>query len=68
MPRGKPLTFQIGSGNVIQGWSIGIAGMRADGRRNLLIPPHLGYGAAGSPPDIPPNAPLIFEVHLLGIQ
>jgi len=68
MPRGKPLSFVLGSRSIIQGWNIGIQGMRVGGRRNLLIPPHLGYGAKGSPPDIPPNAPLIFEIHLMSAK
>ena len=65
---GKPFDFTIGNGEVIKGWEEGVAGMRVGGKRELRIPPGLGYGADGSPPDIPPNATLIFDVQLLGLQ
>jgi len=65
LPKGRPLVFKFGSTEVIQGFNVGMNGMKPGGRRNLLIPSHLGYGSKGSPPEIPPNAPLIFEVHLL---
>jgi FKBP-type peptidyl-prolyl cis-trans isomerase FkpA len=65
---GRPFDFTIGNGEVIPGWEEGIAGMRVGGKRQLRIPPKLGYGAEGSPPDIPPNATLIFDVQLLGVQ
>src|SRR5208282_1548110 len=65
---GKPFDFTIGNGEVIKGWEEGVAGMRVGGKRQLRIPPDLGYGAEGSPPDIPPNATLIFDVQLLGVQ
>jgi FKBP-type peptidyl-prolyl cis-trans isomerase len=65
---GRPFDFTIGNGEVIQGWEEGIAGMRVGGKRQLRIPPALAYGADGSPPDIPPNATLIFDVQLLGVQ
>ena len=64
--RGQPFTFDIG-GRVIQGWNEGVAGMRVGGQRRLIIPPNLGYGRAGAPPQIPPNAELIFDVELLRI-
>jgi peptidylprolyl isomerase len=62
--RGQPFQFQLGAGNVIPGWDQGLVGMKAGGRRELIIPPDLGYGAQGAPPDIPPNATLIFVIDL----
>jgi FKBP-type peptidyl-prolyl cis-trans isomerase len=64
--RHEPFTFVLGKGQVIQGWDQGVAGMKVGGRRMLIIPAPLGYGARGSPPTIPPNAPLVFVVDLLG--
>jgi FKBP-type peptidyl-prolyl cis-trans isomerase len=60
----KPFEFTIGQGQVIQGWDQGIPGMKVGGRRILVIPADLAYGAAGSPPTIPANAPLVFVVDL----
>jgi len=64
--RHEPLTFALGKGQVIPGWDKGVAGMKVGGRRELVIPAALAYGAKGSPPAIPPNAPLVFVVDLLG--
>jgi peptidylprolyl isomerase len=61
---GQAFTFQLGAGMVIPGWDQGVAGMREGGRRMLVIPPDLGYGAAGSPPAIGPNETLVFVVDL----
>ena len=64
---GTPFSFTLGAGEVIEGWDRGIEGMRVGGKRELIIPPEMGYGAAGWPPDIPPNSALIFEVELLEV-
>jgi peptidylprolyl isomerase len=66
--RGTPFSFVLGAGRVIKGWDEGVAGMQVGEIRNLLIPPDLGYGAAGNPPAIPENATLIFDVELLEIN
>ena len=64
----QQFTFQVGAGQVIRGWDIGVVGMRVGGVRQLVIPAKLAYGKAGSPPTIPPNTPLTFQIHLLAIQ
>lgn len=66
--RGRPFEFPIGRGRVIKGWDEGVAGMKVGGKRTLLIPPGLGYGAAGAGGVIPPNATLLFEVELLALR
>jgi peptidylprolyl isomerase len=66
--RPEPFSFQLGSGQVIPGWDQGIPGMKVGGRRELIIPPDLAYGEAGSPPDIGPNETLIFVVDLKDVQ
>ena len=66
--RGQPFTFPIGQGAVIKGWDEGVMGMKVGGKRKLMVPPDLAYGAQGFPPVIPPNSELVFEVELLGVQ
>jgi peptidylprolyl isomerase len=65
--RGTPLQFRIGVGQVIQGWDEGVEGMKVGGRRQLVIPPHLGYGDRGAGGVIKPGETLIFVVDLLGV-
>jgi FKBP-type peptidyl-prolyl cis-trans isomerase len=66
--RGQPFQFHLGAGEVIKGWDKGVAGMKIGGKRTLTIPPEMGYGARGAGGVIPPNAELIFDVELLGVE
>ncbi len=66
--RSEPFRFNLGAGEVIPGWDQGVAGMKVGGRRQLTVPPQLGYGEAGAPPAIPPNETLVFVVDLLAVE
>ena len=66
--RGQPFQFTLGAHQVIAGWDEGVAGMKVGGKRTLIIPPELGYGARGAGGVIPPNSTLMFDVELLGVQ
>ncbi|MEM8515011.1 FKBP-type peptidyl-prolyl cis-trans isomerase FkpA [Massilia sp. MP_M2] len=63
----EPFSFQLGAGQVIKGWDVGVQGMKVGGKRTLIVPADMGYGAGGAGP-IPPNATLVFEVELLDVR
>ena len=66
--RGAPISFDVGAGGLIQGWDVGMVGMKEGGRRQLLIPGALAYGPRGNPPDIGPDDTLVFVIDLLSVQ
>jgi len=68
LPRGQPLTFTVGAGQVIKGWDQGLLGMCEGEKRRLIIPPELGYGKSGAGAKIPPDSTLIFETELIKIE
>ncbi|HEX4340840.1 MAG TPA: FKBP-type peptidyl-prolyl cis-trans isomerase [Polyangiaceae bacterium] len=68
LDRGTPFEFVIGQQQVIEGWDDGVVGMKKGGKRTLKIPPHLGYGHNGSPPKIPADATLLFDIEMLDIM
>lgn len=68
LDRGDPFEFTVGAGSVIKGWDEGVVGMKKGGKRKLTIPSDKAYGKRGSPPKIPPDAPLVFEIELLEIR
>jgi FKBP-type peptidyl-prolyl cis-trans isomerase FkpA len=65
--RSETFEFEVDAGEVIAGWDEGVQGMKVGGKRRLVVPPHLGYGADGAGHAIPPNATLVFDVELLAL-
>lgn len=65
---GKGFEFQLGRSEVIKGWDIGVQGMKTGGKRRITCPPNVAYGSKGSPPAIPPNSTLVFDVELRGVN
>lgn len=65
---GAGFKFSLGRGEVIKGWDVGVVGMKVGGKRRITCPPHMAYGSRGSPPTIPPNSTLVFEVELKGVN
>ncbi len=65
---GKPVAFKLGSKKVVQGWNVGVSGMKAGGKRRLMVPSELGYGPKGVDGLVPPNADLIFDIELLEVK
>ena len=68
LDNGEPISFALGSGEVIAGWDQGIRGMHVGGKRTLVIPARLAYGGRGAGDDVPPNATLVFDVELVGVH
>ena len=68
LDRGQPLRFQVGDGSMIAGFDEGVKGMRIGGKRKLTVPPDMGYGAAGRPPQIPGNSTLVFDIELVDVR
>lgn len=68
LDRQQPFTFSLGAGQVIKGWDQGVQGMKVGGKRTLIIPPHMGYGASGAGNVIPPNATLKFDIELIDVK
>jgi FKBP-type peptidyl-prolyl cis-trans isomerase len=68
LDRGQPLVFQVGDHSMIAGFDEGVRGMRIGGKRKITVPPDMGYGAAGRPPQIPPNSTLVFDLELVDVK